>query len=327
MAVSGKKSFAVGAGAALGMLAILLAVRFVTQNPISIRGAVVTRDEDPAKELPVSDVKVTVVGGPPAFAVRSDASGFFNIHLSRRIRRGSPVTLRFRQPDYEPLDLHDIAGDRLYIAHLTPLRRARVELERGPEVQISNLIVRYSMSTTTAINVGSAVKTFRVVNTGNVPCQGRRPCSPDGKWRAAIGSTLIDAGPGHEFHNARASCVAGPCPFTRIEDTRFSNGSRTLLVSALDWSDTATFLVEAEVYKPVVNDVGRQSYPVVFDQALTFTLPATAEGVSIEAELNGNRIVFPLGPALYLSWAACQFFVDKDRTKVYRCELKPGYRF
>jgi hypothetical protein len=196
-------------------------------------------------------------------------------------------------------------------------------------VTISQVVAQYSINTSTTVNVGSAVKTFKVVNTGNVPCKGRQPCSPDEKWKAAIGSAAIDAGPGNEFHNARASCIAGPCPFTRIENESFnrSGDSRTLRVTALNWSDTATFLLEAEVYKQVVRDVLRQSYPVIFDRALTFTLPVAAEGVSIEAELNGNRIVFPLGPSLFLSWANCQLLVNKDQTRVYRCELKPGYRF
>src|SRR5207248_244269 len=98
-------------------------------------------------------------------------------------------------------------------------------------------------------------------------------------------------------------------------------------VSALNWSDTVTFLVEAEVYRRTTNDVLRRSYPVIFDRALTFTLPGSAEGVSIEAELDGSLIIFPLGPSLYLSWANCQLLVNKDQTKVYRCELKAGYRF
>jgi len=85
--------------------------------------------------------------------------------------------------------------------------------------------------------------------------------------------------------------------------------------------------VEAEVYQSIVSDVRRQSYPVIFGRALSFTLPQGAEGVSIEADLNGTLIVFPLGPMLSLSWADCQVLVNKDETRVYRCELKPGYRF
>jgi hypothetical protein len=290
---------------------------------------VVASDPDPAKELPVADVEVTVVSGSETNAVHTDASGFFKIPvpLRRRVRLGQPVTLTFRHPEYQPLDLHSVAEDNLYIAHLTPLARAPLAPVHGPEVKIGNVVARYSINTTSVVNVGSAARSFQVVNTGNVPCNGHLPCSPDGKWKAAVGTAVLDAGSGNAFHNARASCIAGPCPFTRIQDNNFSRDSRTLRVTALNWSDTATFLVEAEVYKSMVRDVLRRSYPVTFDRALTFTLPPAAEGVSIEAELNGTMIVFPLGPRLFLSWADCQFLVNKDQTQVYRCELRSGYRF
>lgn len=325
--MSGKKTFVLGAG--LAVLAIVLLAHFVTKNPIYIRGAVVASDPEPAKELPVESVEVTVVSGSESSAVHTDASGFFKIPvpLRRRVRLGEPITLTFRHPDYQPLDLHDVTGDSLYIAHLIPLARAAPAPVHGPEVKIAHIRARYSINTTTVVNVGSAAKSFQVVNIGNVPCNGRLPCSPDGKWKAALGSAVLDAGHGNEFHNARASCIAGPCPFTSIQNNDFSRDSSTLRVSVLNWSDTATFLLEAEVYKPVVSDVLRRSYPVTFDRALTFTLPAAAEGVSIEAELNGTTIVFPLGPKLFLSWANCQFLVNKDQTQVYRCELRPGYRF
>ena len=325
--MNGKKTFVLGVG--LGVLAIILLAHFVNQNPVYIRGAVVASDPDPAKELPVADVEVTVVSGSETNAVHTDASGFFKIPvpLRRRVRLGQPVTLTFRHPEYQPLDLHSVAEDNLYIAHLTPLARAPLTPVHGPEVKIGNVVARYSINTTSVVNVGSAARSFQVVNTGNVPCNGHLPCSPDGKWKAAVGTAVLDAGSGNEFHNARASCIAGPCPFTRIQDNNFSRDSRTLRVTALNWSDTATFLVEAEVYKSMVRDVLRRSYPVTFDRALTFTLPPAAEGVSIEAELNGTMIVFPLGPRLFLSWADCQFLVNKDQTQVYRCELRSGYRF
>lgn len=323
-----QKTLLVGAGAALGVLGIILATHFVRKNPVYIRGAVVATDPDPAKELPIANVEVTVTGGWSAGTVRTDASGFFSIPtpLRRRMRLG-PIGLQFRHSDYQPLDLPDVTGDRLYVAHLMPLAGIAPARVHGPEVKIANIVAKYSINTTTVINIGSAVKAFQVVNTANVPCEGHLPCSPDGKWKAAFGKAHLDAGPGNEFHNARASCVAGPCPFARIENNNFSSAGRILEVTALNWSDTTTFLLEAEVYKPVVSDVLRQSYPVTFDRALTFTLPGAAEGVSIQAELDGAKIVFPLGPKLFLSWASCQSLVNKDQTKVYRCELKPGYQF
>jgi len=103
----------------------------------------------------------------------------------------------------------------------------------------------------------------------------------------------------------RASCIAGPCPFTQIDSSGFAAGGRTITASALDWADTATFLLEAEVFHDNIDSSERESYPVVFDRTLDFTLPPTQEGVSIEAEINGTPMVFPLGPDLYLSWADC----------------------
>ena len=100
-----------------------------------------------------------------------------------------------------------------------------------------------------------------------------------------------------------------------------------ITVSARNWSDTTTFLLEAEVVHPMVSQIVHESYPVIFGQGLNFTLPSSAEGVSIEAELDGQMIIFPLGPALFLSWANCNARVNPDQTRVYRCDLKPGYQF
>ncbi len=322
--MSRRRRLAVWAGAGVAVsLTVLAALLLVADRPNAINGAVVVDAADPMKQLPIGGVEITVPGAPPASAVHSDATGFFTIPLSWRMRVGQPVVLEFRHPDYQPLEMRYAGADRLYIARLTPL-----VVPSGPEVPVANVVARYSVNTVTAVNVGSYVKTFEVANTGNRPCQGHKPCSPDGKWRAAIGSAVIDAGPGNEFHNARVSCIAGPCPFTRIEENvSRSRAARTLRVSALDWSDTATFLLEAEVYRPMVSDAQRQSYPVIFDRALTFTLPAAADGLSIQAEVNGSLIVFPLGPPLLLTWAKCQLVVNPDQTKVCRCDLKPGFRF
>jgi hypothetical protein len=72
----------------------------------------------------------------------------------------------------------------------------------------------------------------------------------------------------------------------------------------------------------------RLSYPVEFGRTLNFTLPPTQEGVSIEAEVDGAAMVFPLGPNLYLSWATCTMTTSsEEKSTAYRCELKPGYRF
>jgi hypothetical protein len=119
----------------------------------------------------------------------------------------------------------------------------------------------------------------------------------------------------------------GACPFTAIEQDRFSRGGRTITVSVRNWSDPVTYVVEAEVASTMESELIRHTYPVTFGQSMNFTLPAVASGLSIEAEIDGSEIVFPLGPELRLSWAACRFETAADGTKQFRCELKPGYRF
>jgi hypothetical protein len=294
---------------------------------ITLRGAVIRRDADPDKQTPVADVEITATSGSAVSNAKSDSSGFFSLTLNESFRRRKSVRLQFRHPGFRPLDLTDSIG-KLYVVHLQPLSPEKhTEPEHHPQTLISNVRVRYSVKTTTDMDVGSAVRTLQIANKGNVPCNGQHPCSPDGKWKAAIGSTVLDAGQGDQFRNARVSCIAGPCPFTRIENENPSDGGRIMNVVARDWSDTATFLVEAEVVHPMTADLVRESYPVVFGQTLSFSLPPTAEGPSLEADVNGETIVFPLGPDLFLSWAQCTAGTSKDQSRVYHCELKAGFRF
>jgi len=297
------------------------------RKPLVLRGAVTVKNSDTRKEVPVADVVVSVSDDVAVGAAKSDASGYFTLTLPPHVRRGHSITLKFRHPEYLPLDQPDFVGDKLYVSHLTPLPRPPMAAATGPETTVSNTKVRYAIKNFTIMSVGSATTTFQVVNTGDVPCQGRQPCSPDGKWKASIASAALDAGAGNEYRNARVSCIAGPCPFTKVETDGFSGGGQKITVSARDWSDTATFLMEAEVFHPMVSEIVHESYPVVFGPTLNFTLPSDAEGICIEADLNRETIIFPLGPNLFLSWATCNTRVNPDRTKVYSCELKPGFRF
>jgi len=243
------------------------------------------------------------------------------------VKKGQVVILRFRHPNYQPLDMQETADDKLCIVHLAPLSRNTDKFPNRPVIAVGNIRVRYSIKAMRTVNIGSVVKTFQVENVGNIPCDGQSLCSPDGKWKAAIDSVSLDAGLGNEFQNARVSCIAGPCPFTKIESDDFSKADQKITASARNWSDPATFLVEAEVVHTMQSPTEHQSYPVIFGSALNFTLPTDAEGVSLEADMAGKTIIFPLGPELFLTWANCNARVNRDQTSVYRCELKPGYRF
>lgn len=310
----------IGGGVALG-------IRIHRRQRITLKGAITRQDVDPNKQSPIADVQITAITGSTVTVAKSDQSGFFTVQLPRGFRRHQFVTLRFKHSNYESLDLSEPVGDQLYLIRMAPVTSAAPIAADHPGQVISNIRVRYSVKTTSEPPVGSAVKTFEVVNIANVPCKGHHPCSPDGKWKAALGSTSLDAGEGNEFRDARASCIAGPCPFARIESENLSRGGRTMNLTVRNWSDTVTFLLESEVVHPMVSDIVRDSYPVIFGRTLSFSLPASAEGPSVQAEVNGEAIVFPLGPDLFLSWAQCTEGTSKDQSHSYRCELKPGYRF
>jgi hypothetical protein len=334
---------AIIAGLVIALVLLLRAHRvreLADRLSVPIEGAVIQRDADPKNELPIPDVVITASDGTRSAATRSDASGYFKLVLHKRVLTDQPITVTFHHPRYEPLNLvvptaRFETPSQLYVAAMTPLvpvpAKAPVPARavRPAATQVSNIRVRYTINTRAQTNVGSAVRTFQVVNKGNVPCDHKSPCSPDGKWKAASETMKLDAGADNSYENISASCIAGPCPFTRIDSSGFIHGGRNISVTALNWSDTATFLMEAEVYHTAISSEVRELYPVIFGQTLNFTLPPTQEGVSLEAEVDGAPMVFPLGPNPSLSWATCNVRTGQQeaQTTVYRCELKPGYRF
>jgi hypothetical protein len=320
--------------ASLGIfLAIFLSIamfRNYQRRPTLLRGAIIKQDDDPIKQSPIMDVEVSEANGLASSSTKSDFTGFFRLPLIRGVSLNQSVTLRFLHADYVPLELTELASDKLIVVHLVPIRRD-TEQEPAPTdhpaITVTNVRIRYSTEATTQENIGTGVRTFQVQNVGNIPCQNSAPCSPDGTWKAAVNSESLDAGEGSVFRNARVSCIAGPCPFTRIDYDGFSQGGRNIKVSVRDWSDTTTFLFQAEVFRPQISDLVRMTYPIILGTSLNFTLPPTAEGPSVEAELNGENIIFPLGPIPVLSWADCNVSVAKDKARYYRCELNSGYRF
>jgi hypothetical protein len=308
--------------------ASLLWVRHLRRQTVKLVGAVITQNEDPRKQLPVPGVHITANDGVSVTQAVSDSSGLFAFRFRKRLLSQHPsVKLTFAHPDYKPLELTEQISTQIIVAAMAPIPPKVHPAANVPQQSIGNPVVRYSIKTATEENVGSMVRPFEVVNQGNVPCNGHPPCSPDGRWKASSGGVTLDAGAGNQFRNARASCIAGPCPFTRIDASGLENPGRYITVSATAWSDTATFLVETEVVHPMISDIVRNLYPVIFGTDLNFTLPPAAEGVSIQADLNGQSIVFPIGPALILSWAQCTARSNPDDTRVFRCELKPGYRW
>lgn len=297
------------------------------RKPIVLKGAIVRFSDNPMGQSPIAEVLVSASDDLAPAAVQSDFLGGFSLTLHPWVKRGEPITLHFSHPDYQPLDLTGTVGDGLFVAQLkpTPLKEVSEE-ENHPAVTISNVVVRYATETSNAANIGSGVKIFQVMNTGNVPCDGARVCSPDGKWKAATAEASLDAGAGNEFRDARVSCIAGPCPFTKIDSDDFSAGGRNISVSIRDWSDSTTFVLQAEVFHVQVYDLVRQYYPTIIGRTVNFSLPPGASGLTVQAEVDGTDIDFPIGPRPILSWADCRVSTGRDHVSAYRCDLKPWCR-
>jgi hypothetical protein len=294
---------------------------------LAVIGSVFKQDADTRKQSPIADVEVSAPPELAAGIAKSDFSGYFKINLPSEFGPGRRVMLHFRHRDYLPLDLNVVVNGHLNVVPMMPVHGEVESILNEAETVVANVEVRYTTEITTTENIGAGVKTFQVVNAGGVQCNEHLPCSPDGKWKAAIDSASLDAGDSNVFQDARVTCIAGPCPFTKVDLDEFSRTARTIKVSVRNWSDTTTFLLQAEVFHGQVRDIVRKSYPVIFGRSLNFTLPTDAEGVTMEAELNGSQIIFPLARDPGLSWADCNVKNEEKHGKDYRCELKPGYRF
>ena len=302
---------------------------------LTVQGVVLRQDKDLRGQQPIADVQLQLRAGRSTYSARTNNEGYFSIPLHRVVLPGTRLFLTLAHPQYQQRDVPisvSLRSSRNFL-HVLFLRETssdnRVEAPATASIRMTSLRVRYVENGSTETNIGSISRTFEVANQANIPCKGHQPCSPDGRWKASIGNIQLDAGPGNEFRQIRISCIAGPCPFTRIDSSRDEKNGQILSAHVLNWSDTATFLVEAEVYHVSLSSAVHHLFPVIFGRTVNFTLPANEEGVSLEAEMNGTQMVFPLGPEGDMSWASCleRDSEASDHARVYHCELKQGYAF
>jgi len=174
---------------------------------LTIQGAVIRSDEDARKQSPISGASITASDGVTIRSTQSDASGYFNITFPETVWPGQVLNLTFRHDDYRPLDLQlhtglRLASKELHVAALVPVDDSTGPSPNKPLSVVSNIRVRYTVNSETDDNIGSAVRTFQVVNKPGVPCNAQAPCSPDGIWKASSGSVTLDAGPEDQFRNA-----------------------------------------------------------------------------------------------------------------------------
>ena len=89
----------------------------------------------PRRQLPIADVVITASDGVRSAATQSDASGYFKLVLHKRVLSEQPITVTFRHPRYQPLEMTVPTGrletpSQLYVAAMVPLVPPRAE-DRG----------------------------------------------------------------------------------------------------------------------------------------------------------------------------------------------------
>src|SRR5690349_15701379 len=121
--MSGGEKVVIWAAAILALAGTLTAVRLMhrPKKSISLKGAVIRKDADTKKQLPIADVEITEADGLSLGDCKSDSSGFFSLTLLPGVEPGQAVTLRFRHPEYQPLDIEELVGDKLYVTRLVPV--------------------------------------------------------------------------------------------------------------------------------------------------------------------------------------------------------------
>ena len=126
-------------------------VRHLRRRLTAIQGAVITRNSDPRKQLPIADVEITASDGVSVVKSKSDASGLFTIKLRKPLLRGQIIALQFRHPNYDPLELSANTPGQIAVASLAPLFKAKPIADNLPKQTIGNVRVRYSIKTASVV--------------------------------------------------------------------------------------------------------------------------------------------------------------------------------
>ena len=147
-------------------------------RPITLHGVVLKQDADPRKEAPIAGAAISAANADGSIVAsgESDSSGGFQLVLSRGFKMGQPLALSFRHSDYQPLKLNETIADKIYIVRMEPTIASGSAQSNPNATRISNLLLRYTVKSTTDANIGSLVRTFEVVNPtcGQRSRNGRR---------------------------------------------------------------------------------------------------------------------------------------------------------
>src|SRR6185437_10357701 len=99
-------TLSVGICATMATVAVVVVLRFTHWAPrmVTLQGAVIRRDTDPRKQLPVAGAVITVSDSKSKVTTVSSETGYFNVKFPQKIWPREIVNLAFRHPDYTPAD-------------------------------------------------------------------------------------------------------------------------------------------------------------------------------------------------------------------------------
>jgi hypothetical protein len=81
-----------------------------------------------------------------------------------------------------------------------------------------------------------------------IDCDHRSPCSPDGKWWAAITPLVITAAADQEVRNPVVSCRGSTCGFLEIMSTAVAADGHSATAQVKTWSNSVTLTYTAEIW-------------------------------------------------------------------------------
>src|SRR6202167_321994 len=148
MAMTSWRKIVIWSAVIIGLGGFLAATRITIRlyrrhRSIVLRGAVVKQNVDTRNQSPVADVEVSAGDGSAVLESKSDFSGAFTLSLRPGSRRGQPISLTFRHPDYQPLTLKEVISDNLSIVPLSSLHGEVEAVLNEATVAVGNVLVRY----------------------------------------------------------------------------------------------------------------------------------------------------------------------------------------
>ena len=323
---------ALGAAAAVAAVLALKqpAISLLRQPAISIEGTVILQDDDPTKESPIAGVSVAVEpddGVSLVDTATSDFSGYFKLRLPPTIVYGDSVTLRLRHPDHQPIDLVVPVAEHLYVMRMSSAHPEVQPRPARPDIVLSEIIVRYTIESRTALNIGSGARpsTCPIVAMSRAIGSRRVHLMASGRRRTAVCRSTPERATSFAMRACPASLVHARLRISSRMDFRAAaRSSRPRSATGRTRPRSRLKPKCSGLRTPIRLSVPTQSSS---DTGSTLHWPPPPRGVSIEAEVDGEPIIFPLAPNGILSWATCNVRIQKEQARLYRCELKPGYIF